>query len=353
MEAMDKRSNHLYSENTSISIHNSPLAFFYQIRAPFQLTYEFCSGSNDDDYINFITLSPESSSYGQESAPFHSFIFQNAAPHFHDYYEFMLVLDGEVIQRIEGQDHVYRTGSCCLINRSLFHKENFNGTGAIVFIGISVDMMQDLLNVPATAYFNDEHIIAGNPLLEFIQDDLQAPGRKAYLDFTPLVDPLLCSDYFHRITQALINALLFPRFGSSNIVRGVICQLFQRLSSEEVYQLTIAGPRNTKDFLLFTHINNLIEQRMGRISRQDLEASLHYNADYMNRIVKKYTGMNLFHFCMTFRLREAGYMLIHSDKSIAQIVADLGFTNRTHFYSLFKQQYRVTPQEYRTTYRPR
>lgn len=343
--------NHQYEENASIAIHRNSLAFFYQIRAPFQITYEYCSGNGDEDYINFITLSPEQNSYGQERSTFHSYVFQNGPSHFHDYYEFMLVLNGEIVQRIEGHDHIYQTGSCCLINRSLFHKEDFCTAGSILFIGISAAMMTDLLDAPANAYFRDEHMIADNALLQFIQDDLHSPGRKAYLDFIPLTTPDKYADYFGQITKALIDALLSPRFGSSNIIRGVLCQLFQYLSSTERYQVSIVGPGNSKDFQLFTKINNLIEQHQGRITRSELEQVLNYNADYMNRIVKKYTGMNLFHFCITFRLREAGTMLTRTNKPISQIVADLGFTNRTHFYSLFKQQYQVTPQEYRKNYR--
>lgn len=39
-------------QNRSFDIHNqrSHVNTFYQINAPFQVTYEFCSGTNDDDY---------------------------------------------------------------------------------------------------------------------------------------------------------------------------------------------------------------------------------------------------------------------------------------------------------------
>ena len=50
---------------------------------------------------------------------------------------------------------------------------------------------------------------------------------------------------------------------------------------------------------------------------------------------------------MTFCLKEAKYLLLHSDKTISSISENLGFTNRTHFYKLFKAKYGLTPNEYR------
>lgn len=346
----NSRKNYIYAPNTSLSIHNSSLAFFYQINAPFQVTYEYCSGNGEEDYINVITLSPEKINYGQESTPFHSFLFQNGTPHFHDYYEFMLVLDGEIVQKIEGHDYKYGKGSCCLINRSLFHKENFITRGSILFIGLSTEMMLELMQTSSTAYFKSERYIEDTKLFQFIHEDLKHPGKKAYLNFMPISNPSAHASYFYRTTDSLMNALLFPKFGSSNIVRGIISQFFQYITSEDQYHYALITPYKNSDFLLFTKINNLIEKSRGKISRAELEAALNYSGDYMNRIVKKYTNMNLFYYSMTFRLKQAESLLISTNKPITQIVAELGFTNRTHFYSLFKQQYGITPREYRKNY---
>ena len=50
---------------------------------------------------------------------------------------------------------------------------------------------------------------------------------------------------------------------------------------------------------------------------------------------------------MTFCLKKAAQCLIETDESISSIAAGLKFTNRTHFYALFKEKYGVTPKEYR------
>ncbi len=50
---------------------------------------------------------------------------------------------------------------------------------------------------------------------------------------------------------------------------------------------------------------------------------------------------------MTFCLKKAAQYLTESSESISAIAARLKFTNRTHFYALFKEKYGVTPKDYR------
>lgn len=83
------------------------------------------------------------------------------------------------------------------------------------------------------------------------------------------------------------------------------------------------------------------------MSRHELEVSLNYSSDYLNRIVNKYAGMCLFDYGMTFCLKKAEYLLTNTTDSISEIAQKLQFSNRTHFYSLFKKRYGLTPKEYR------
>lgn len=83
------------------------------------------------------------------------------------------------------------------------------------------------------------------------------------------------------------------------------------------------------------------------MSRSELERLLNYSGDYLNRIVNKYAGMCLYDYGMTFCLKKAAKYLTETNESIGAIANRLQFTNRTHFYSLFKEKYGVTPKEYR------
>ena len=149
--------NYYFEANASspIEIRNafSQFSSFFQLNAPFQVTYQFCSGTATEDYLNTFTLSDSDSYFSHETMMFHNYRFMKHAPHFHDHFEIMLVLEGTVLQRIEDKDYLYNTGSCCLINRSLCHIETFNSASRILFIGLSVEFIEELFNSCQSAYF--------------------------------------------------------------------------------------------------------------------------------------------------------------------------------------------------------
>ncbi|MCM1088007.1 MAG: AraC family transcriptional regulator [Muribaculaceae bacterium] len=343
--------NYYYEDNASspIDIRNARSRFssFFQLNAPFQVTYQFCSGTTKQDYLNTFTLSGSDSYFSQETMMFHNYRFMKHAPHFHDYFEIMLVLEGTVLQRIEDKDYLYNTGSCCLINRSLCHIETFNSASKILFIGLSVEFIKELFDSCQSACFGREKEIIDSELYHFIMSDIDSPGRKSYLDFIPAWQNQSNSSNLHRMTEELINTILFPGFGSSYQFKAIICHLLQYLSTPSNYHCTCVELNRDNDFLLFARITHLLEENDGRVSRTELERSLNYSGNYLNRISNKYTGMCLFDYGMTFCLEKAAHYLTETDCSISDIATKLCFSNRTHFYTLFKEKYGKTPNEYR------
>lgn len=347
--------NYFYEANASspIEICNAASRFssFFQLNTPFQVTYQFCSGTTAEDYLNTFTLSSDNSYFSQETMMFHNYHFMKHAPHFHDYFEIMLVLEGTVLQRIEGKDYLYNTGSCCLINRSLCHIETFNSASKILFIGLSVEFIEELFNSCQSAYFGKEKEIADSGLYHFIMADIKSPGKKSYLDYIPAWQNQSNNSNLHSLTEELINTILFPGFGSSYQLKAIICRLLKYLSTPSNYHCTCVELNRDNDFLLFARITHLLEENDGRVSRTELERSLNYSGNYLNRITNKYTGMCLFDYGMTFCLKKAEDYLADTKEPVSDIAARLGFSNRTHFYTLFKKKYGMTPNEYRKEHR--
>lgn len=335
--------------NSVLSVHNirSQSDTLYQIKAPFLVTLEYCSGKNPSDYINIITLSANESFIYQDTFDSHHRLFLKYATHIHDYFELMLVLKGSITQKIEGKEYLYHTGTCCLLNRSLAHTEDFHSEAAVLFIGLSLDFVDEIFRSSQTSYFKIEKEILNSEFYDFVQSDLKNPGRKAYLDFIPAYQNQQHPADLHVLAEKLIRALLFPQFGSSYHLKSLICSVLQYLSMPTNYHCTRVTLDSSSDFLLFSRITHLLVERDGRISRAELEKSLNYSGDYLNRIVHKYSGMCLFDYGMTFCLKKAAADLSGTDESIAAIAARLKFSNRTHFYKLFKEHFGMTPKEYR------
>lgn len=339
----------LSSPESSIKIQNadSEVIQLYQMNAPFQLTLEYCSGTGVEDYVNIVTMSPERSILYQETLPEKNRCRTKAIPHFHDYFEFAVVLEGSILQVIEGKEYLYTSGSCCLLNRSLCHLEHYHSRSKVLFIGMSPDFAMELFRSAQNSSFQCEKDFYNSDIYRFIASDLKNPGKKEYIDFIPTYQNNRNADHLHAMAETMLQTLLYPSFGAAYQIRGLLCSFLSYLSSPQYYHCTNVNLDNNSDFLIFARISHLFEESDGRMPRAQLEQLLNYSGDYLNRIVNRYTGLCLFDYGMTFCLKKAAQYLSETDESVSSIATKLHFSNRTHFYALFKAKYGVTPKEFR------
>lgn len=334
-----------------LEIHNSDsiVNAYYDMSAPIQLTLAYCSGLQDDkDFYNVVSVSPNKDYFytSRIVSDFHKF---NARPlHQHSFFELLIVLKGSIMQKLEDKKYLYPAGSCCLINQNILHIEKYIGEAQLLFIGLSVNFIKELLESHRTAYFQKEETAYDNSVFQFMNTNIQSKNEKNYLDFLPAFQNRKNLEKLWKLSDALIHSMMFPKFGSTYIIKGVICELFQYLDTKQFYHISTVRLHSSSDQLLFSRIGHLMEETDGRMSRSALEHTLHYSGNYLNAIVHKYTGMNLHDYGLTFTMKKAASLLTDTDKSISAIETQLGFTNRTHFYKMFKNKYGVTPGKYRS-----
>jgi AraC-like DNA-binding protein len=339
----------LASNDSSINVQNltSDYGRLFHMAVPFQVTLEYSNGLNLNDYVNIVTLSPQHSIMYQETLSTKNFVDSKDAPHYHDFYEFVIVLEGTIVQIIEGKEYIYPPRTCCLINRSLQHLEHYKAQTKVLYIGISPSFIMELFDSAKNSTFKTEKDIYQNTLYKFIEADLKNPGEKSYIDFLPTYQNHKNAVYLHSMAEDMITTLLYPEFGASYKIRGLLCSFLAYLSSPRYYHGTTIKLNTNSDFLIFSRVSRLFEESNGRMSRGELEQQLNYSGDYLNRIVNKYSGMCLFDYGMNFCLKKAAQYLTETNESINTIATRLNFSNRTHFYNLFKEKYGVTPKEYR------
>ncbi|WP_294182998.1 two-component regulator propeller domain-containing protein [uncultured Sphingobacterium sp.] len=66
----------------------------------------------------------------------------------------------------------------------------------------------------------------------------------------------------------------------------------------------------------------------------------------LHRKVKSLTGISTGEFIRNIRLQQAEKLLLEKKMNISQVAYSLGFTNQTHFTTLFKKMYGLSPTEY-------
>lgn len=75
-----------------------------------------------------------------------------------------------------------------------------------------------------------------------------------------------------------------------------------------------------------------------------------FNPSYFSRLFKKETGKNFVEYLTELRMLEAQQLLSETDKSIAEIAEEVGYTDDKYFSRAFKKYSGLKPKDYRKLY---
>ena len=269
--------------------------------------------------------------------------------HQHDTYELLYVRSGQLYQRIENTRHKYITHSCCLMNRSVRHTEEYETDFDTVNLSVSKSLLYSILNDGEKNYFRTEKSSVPTDLAVFLRGEFEHEdfSHKKCLDFHPRPAAPQEAENLSGMFDQLAYLIRHPNHGTSFLIRALIYSILTTLNSKEAYDTTPIQLGTPTESHLFARITELMEQTDGRISRTKLAKELNYSGNYLNKIVQKFSGMSIFDYGNSFTMQKAASLLRDSSLTISDIAIELGFSDRTHFYKLFKNEYGMTPREYR------
>lgn len=83
------------------------------------------------------------------------------------------------------------------------------------------------------------------------------------------------------------------------------------------------------------------------IRLEDIANHVSYNKQYLTRYFKSMTGMSVFTFINDYRLNQAKWLLISTEKAMDEIAYEAGFQSTKRFHHLFKEVMDISPLQYR------
>ena len=116
-------------------------------------------------------------------------------------------------------------------------------------------------------------------------------------------------------------------------------EIMQKLISQNVHTEQNQMIRDAKQFIL-EHIQETIY--VEAIANQ-----VHLNEQYLMRLFKKETGMNLNRYIRVFRMEKAKELLCSTNMKVAQVSEHVGFANVSYFCRSFREYYGSSPESYR------
>ena len=132
-----------------------------------------------------------------------------------------------------------------------------------------------------------------------------------------------------------------------------LCVMRNALTSCLIYLL-----RNEKPLVLDStrSLTNKIISHVNQHYSEPLTLSaicteVNYSLSQISKIFKKQTGITFQEYLKSVRIAKACYLLKTTNKSVAEIMNMVGYSDSTYFYRIFQLQTQMTPQNYRNSFK--
>ena len=248
-------------------------------------------------------------------------------PHYHDYYELFLLLEGQAVHCVNGAQIPLKRGDLVLIRPSDRH--DYVPRSGKAF---------SMLNITFTAATVEQ-------LLLYLGDGF---GAERLLN-APLPPSRALNDAAFDYVIGQMSAIRAldtadrPRIKTA--IRVLLFRIFTRFFG------TSAEGSDTKLPLWLARLCADMRKDGNFIHGIDRMLSLtDKSREHVSRSVKKHLGVTLSEFINDLRLNFIANMLQNSNHGVADIVFESGFGNLSWAAELFRKKYGVTMSEYRKNY---
>lgn len=254
--------------------------------------------------------------------------------HKHEFFEFFYVLRGSCTHVCDGTKYSLSSGDFCLWQ----------------------------FNIPHYIQADCDDCLAINILI-------QKPAFQSYF-FGILSEQHLLSTYFKKILYGEGDSpMLLFRTKNDRQLTALICSMYLEYKKKPVHWQSLITSylgflfvyllRNHQEHLITTpessaydpslQIFQYIQTHYNTVTLEILCEKFNYSAAYLSRLIKKKSGMTFSQTVSQLRVDHGAWLLVNTEHNIAQIAAEIGCSDSSHFGRLFQKYYGCTPGTYRKT----
>lgn len=252
--------------------------------------------------------------------------------HTHSYFEIIYVLSGTCDHSVNGNMETLQAGDLCILPPSAQHmqvKDSHSITAKILvqpsyFVRVCPGLLQTV-----------------NSLGTFLTNCIYSQTNEQYLLIHTGHDIYVRSKILEIGQEALKDDAY-----SDIITSGLFMSLLSRLGRDYEITLKAVPPRNA-----FHEILTILQNEYDTITLESLAKRLHYSVPYCSKYIKKLFGCTFSHLLHQIRFQKAVEYLKKSTLTVNQISKKLGYENPENFMRAFKNQYHLTPTQYRESYK--
>ncbi len=252
--------------------------------------------------------------------------------HKHLLFEMIYVLKGKCMQHISHTDINLGEGQFCLVAPNSVHSISVFDDSIVLNILIRQSTFEDI-------FFNV--LRKTNAISTFFNNSLYTNNKNTYLVIDTNKDVQIMN-----LVLSILQEYLEKKKYYEDVLDGSILVLFSKLLQlyENNIQLSKAISTSSNEF---SNILSYISDNYESITLRNLAGHFHFSEGYCSRLIKKNTGKSFTELLQNIRFKMAMFFLSNTNKTIAEISEDIGYTNVEHFNRLFKKKFSMTPGEYR------
>ncbi len=240
------------------------------------------------------------------------------APHWHDYFEFEIILSGRIEHTYNGKKYIAERGSAHLLGFYDFHSITALADTKLINITFDASALdQDIADIITTGNGNGVCHFS-NDEIEYIKDRINILNKEDKLN-CPL---------------------------SKTLQKGAITEIIILLLRKTITDGTAKIPPLIQRAVSYMHKHFREE-----LSLQDVSHHLNVTPNHLGAFFKKHMKMKFHTYLNILRLKYACELLSSTNLSIKEIAFASGYTSVEYFLYIFKNHFGETPSNYRKSHK--
>lgn len=278
-------------------------------------TPHFANNGQADPVASFDLASP----YHNLDVAFHWKNVDYPALHTHEHWEIFVVMQGEIMHTINGQEKLCKRGDAWLIRPNDLHALRFSSAAAQNYQNINFIFSSQFAEQLLRPHRDPNELINAQRPLSFSINES---------DLNSIYDKCL---YTQNLPKEQYEA-------SAKLLVAQLMLLF--LEQDTVFDLRY--PVWFNNFLIYVSTPSNFD-----LSLKELSQATPYSYSRLAVLFKEYTGITFASYVTEKKLTYAKQLLRTTSITTLQISEKLGYTSLSAFNHLFKKTFSMTPSEYR------
>ena len=248
-------------------------------------------------------------------------------PHFHDFCELYIFISGDVGYYIDGKYYKLDYGDIVIVRPNEIH---------CPIIKRLCEYERFFIKFPRNSFVN-------------LRDDIESPAAF-------ITDAAYCTPSHVKLLEPIMRDVVSAMYSISQLIRDNPLdwqtQAYSRLLL--ILSLINRGVCGNQLYKTSSVMPVLLEQILEYVNREFKnpvtaeEAARHFGItnSYLSKLFSKYLGIGFIQYLNAKRISHAK-ILLSSDVSVTEACYECGFSDSSHFISVFKKQVGMTPLKYK------